>query len=244
MRVVLGVTTLSVNPKFFIPDDASNGTAIFHLLFPHRLSVSFLHHKSYTPDSHRYPDSCPTNSSRLECLAIAGSQLCSLPIDVRWNGNDDEALSVFHGPSCISFLFLFLFLSLLMYNALYTNLSNMGISLHKPPTESEGASGSIDSRQTGGGQASQEGTWFQIARRRHRRHGESSALRNIVDLLGQAYGGMRGIKGLVWEPSLLDADEVWINLLMERFHMLPAGNPLPWNDDPRMSRQAAQGCWW
>ena len=53
-----------------------------------------------------------------------------------------------------------------------------------------------------------------------------------MDLLGKAYGGMRGIKGLVWEPSLLDAEEVWINLSMEHFHISPPGNPLPWNDDP------------
>lgn len=38
-------------------------------------------------------------------------------------------------------------------------------------------------------------------------HGEKSLGTVTVDM---AYGGMRGIKGIVWETSLLDADEVFV----------------------------------
>lgn len=54
---------------------------------------------------------------------------------------------------------------------------------------------------------------------------------------------MRGIKGLIWETSLLDAEEVrlvshGISSVLTEFHEI--GYSIPWHDYSRMSKGLAK----
>ena len=58
------------------------------------------------------------------------------------------------------------------------------------------------------------------------------------------YGGMRGIRGLVTETSLLDPEEVRGHLLLGNQTLsllLFAGNPFPWLQHPRVAGTVAKG---
>ncbi len=69
--------------------------------------------------------------------------------------------------------------------------------------------------------------------------------------IDQAYGGMRGIKGMIWETSVLDADEVLflvkrIERKIEQEISLPntSGYSLPWKNDSRVPKTFAHCRGW
>lgn len=56
--------------------------------------------------------------------------------------------------------------------------------------------------------------------------------------------GMRGIKALIWEPSVLDAEEGMFASVIEELRSQIHRYQIPWLDHPRLSSTTSKGSRW
>lgn len=66
----------------------------------------------------------------------------------------------------------------------------------------------------------------------------------LQEFFSNVCSGMRGIKALIWEPSVLDAEEGTSGFVIEESHLQIPRYQIPWLDHPRLSRTTSKGSRW